>query len=73
MNSNHGIVVQLLKNKNNGMYYKAVANSMLFMWSPRAKAWLKPCTKYGDMMNTIENYDLVSDRDSEYLAKTMFI
>lgn len=73
MNSNRGIVVQLMINKNNGMYYKAVANSLLYMWSPNAKAWIKVCTKYSDMMNTIENFDLVSDRESVRMAKEVFI
>lgn len=73
MNSNSGVIVQLMKNTNNNMYYKAVANSILFMWSPRSKTWIKPCTTYKDMMESIENYELINDRDAAYLAKVKFV
>lgn len=73
MNSNKGVIVQLLKNKHNEMYYKAVANSILFMWSPIAKKWIKPCTTYNEMMNSIDNYDLVSDDKASHLARTLFV
>ena len=73
MNSNNGVIVQLMKNKHNNMYYKAVANSILFMWSPNAKKWVKPCTTYSEMMNSINNYDLVSDSTASHLARTLFV
>lgn len=73
MNSDKGVIVQLMKNKHNNMYYKAVANSILFMWSPQAKAWIKPCTTYSEMMKSIDNYDLVDNKTASILAKTKFI
>ena len=72
MNSNKGIIVQIVKNKNNNMYYKAVMNSVLYMWSPRVKKWIKPCTTYKDMMDSIDNYDAINDREAEYLAQAVF-
>lgn len=73
MNSNKGIIVQLLKNKSNDMYYKAVANSLLFMWSPAARSWIKPCTTYSDMMQHIDEFEAISDSESARLAREIFI
>jgi len=59
------MIVAYLRNKNNGMTYKAINNSLLLMWSPKANKYIRCCTKYKDLFinNYIDNFDLLKDSE----------
>ena len=57
------MVIQYLKNKHNGMFYRVIDNKFVSMWSPNAKQWIKCCTNYKDIIFTIDNFILIDEKD----------
>lgn len=59
------MIVAYLKNRNNGMLYKAVDNRLLLMWSPVANKFIRCCTKYEDLFvgDYMNNFDLIKDSE----------
>lgn len=59
------MIIAYLRNKNNGMIYKAVNNSLLLMWSPNAKKYIRCCTKYHELFinDYIDNFELLNEAE----------
>lgn len=62
------MIIQHLVNKNTGMLYKAVNNSVLLMYYRSTKQWARACTSYSDLFvgeYLNNNFTLLNESQAE--------